>query len=222
MDLPGHGLTRAPEHFTNYDDILGAVLAFIDHLLPGQRFAVVGMSAGGHVARGLVHKRAQSLTGVMFNAAAMQPLYAQRQLPDHVAIREDSDFAAAAGDAADKIRDLQPVCDVAMAGWYHRNLVPARALMQEPFASNSWRSENYPFSFAVHPLAQPFEEPSLILCGRQDTVVGYRDAIPLIEDYPRATFATLDLGGHILQPARPDLFRALVVDWLDRVSPEGT
>jgi pimeloyl-ACP methyl ester carboxylesterase len=67
-------------------------------------------------------------------------------------------------------------------------------------------------------LAEAFAAPALILCGRQDAIVGYRDAWPVIEDYPpHATFAVLDWGGHIVAPARPDLFRTLVVDWLDRI-----
>jgi pimeloyl-ACP methyl ester carboxylesterase len=69
----------------------------------------------------------------------------------------------------------------------------------------------------VENLAAPFAPPALTLCGRQDAIVGYRDAWPVIGDYPHATFAVLDWGGHIVAPARPDLFRALVVDWLDRI-----
>lgn len=217
VDLPGHGETLAPDQIKTMDDVLGALLDFVDQLLPGQRYAVAGMSAGGHLARGLVHHRAAHLTGVMFNAPATVTAMADRTLPAPTTIREDAGFADLVGDRLDQIRRLQPVRDARFAQWHERCFIPAWEQRQRPFSDDLWTQENYPFSFDLHPLAQPFGAPSLILCGRQDTVVGYRDAWPLIEDYPRATFAVLDWGGHIIEPARPDLFRALAVDWLERV-----
>jgi hypothetical protein len=42
-----------------------------------------------------------------------------------------------------------------------------------------------------------------------------------IERFPRATFATLDGCGHLIAPAKRDLFRSLVADWLDRMELEA-
>ena len=81
--------------------------------------------------------------------------------------------------------------------------------------------ENYAFSFDPDKVGAPFAAPSLILAGRQDTIAGYRDAWISIERFPRATFATLDGCGHLIAPAKRDLFRALVVDWLDRMELEA-
>ena len=57
----------------------------------------------------------------------------------------------------------------------------------------------------------------MILVGRQDAAVGYRDAWEVLEDYPRGTFAVLDRAGHNLQIEQETLFNALVNEWLDRV-----
>lgn len=62
-----------------------------------------------------------------------------------------------------------------------------------------------------------FSKLALLLLGRQDSAVGYRDAWKIIENYPRATFAILDTAGHILQIEQEELFNALTNDWLDRV-----
>jgi len=65
----------------------------------------------------------------------------------------------------------------------------------------------------------PFEEPSLILTGRQDSTVGYRGAGELLDELPRATYAVVDLAGHHLgRIERPALFTALVADWLERMT----
>jgi pimeloyl-ACP methyl ester carboxylesterase len=78
-------------------------------------------------------------------------------------------------------------------------------------------SENYEFSFAVDALAKPCPAPALIVSGRQDSIVGYRDAWEIIENYPRATFAVLDRSGYLLGVEQADLFGRLAGEWLDRV-----
>jgi pimeloyl-ACP methyl ester carboxylesterase len=78
------------------------------------------------------------------------------------------------------------------------------------------QSHGYPLSFDVD-AAPPFEKPTLILVGRQDGMVGYRDAWEILENYPRSTFAVLDRAGHNLQIEQETLFNALVNEWLDRV-----
>lgn len=53
-------------------------------------------------------------------------------------------------------------------------------------------------------LDSPFENPTLIITGRQDRVTGYQDAWDLIENIPRATIAVLDRASHF-----PSYCRAL-------------
>lgn len=63
---------------------------------------------------------------------------------------------------------------------------------------------------------QKYDKPALFITGRQDNSVGYQDLWNLIEDYPRATFAVLDLAGHNLQIEQPELFHCLVREWIAR------
>jgi len=58
----------------------------------------------------------------------------------------------------------------------------------------------------------------LIILGRQDYLVGYRDAFRLVDRYPRASFSVLDSAGHAMQIDQAALFGALVAEWLDRMS----
>ncbi len=53
--------------------------------------------------------------------------------------------------------------------------------------------------------------------ARQDTVVGYRDAWKMVEIFPRATFAIIDMAGHSLSWEQEDLFNCLVSEWIQRV-----
>ena len=62
-----------------------------------------------------------------------------------------------------------------------------------------------------------FGKPTLILVGRQDSMVGYHDSWKILENYPRATLAVLDQAGHNLQIEQERVFNTLVGEWLDRV-----
>jgi pimeloyl-ACP methyl ester carboxylesterase len=91
-------------------------------------------------------------------------------------------------------------------------------------ADNSFLSnhlnQNKLFSRNVDNIDKPYEQPTLILLGRQDCMVGYRDSWKLIENYSRASFVILDKAGHNLQNEQEELFQELVKEWIDRVSSE--
>jgi len=75
----------------------------------------------------------------------------------------------------------------------------------------------YAFSFDLAAAGKSFTTPTLIVAGRQDTTVGYRDAWEILESYPRATFAVIDRADHVWPVESPALLAALVDDWLDRI-----
>ena len=77
--------------------------------------------------------------------------------------------------------------------------------------------QRYQLPLAADDEQTPFPAPTLILCGRQDEVVGYRDSLRLLELYPRSTFVVLDRGTHALPVDENELFEALVHNWLTRV-----
>ncbi|WP_337970370.1 alpha/beta fold hydrolase [Virgibacillus salexigens] len=56
--------------------------------------------------------------------------------------------------------------------------------------------------------------------GAQDSVIGYKDAWKLIDNFPIATFATLDMAGHNLRSEQSNVFEALTGNWLERVQHE--
>lgn len=71
------------------------------------------------------------------------------------------------------------------------------------------------------PLAErgaPFERPSLIATGGRTRRSATAPSGGLLDEFPRATFATCDLAGHWLgRIERPKLFMSLVRDWLARI-----
>jgi pimeloyl-ACP methyl ester carboxylesterase len=58
----------------------------------------------------------------------------------------------------------------------------------------------------------------LVLTGRQDSDVGYRDQWRMTENFPRVTFAMLDRAGHGLLIEQAGLLTCVAREWLDRVA----
>ena len=117
-------------------------------------------------------------------------------------------------DAAE-FRQVAVIIDRPAWDSFATTVLPAEAAADDPTVERI--GQRYAFSTDVDAIGEPFDRPSLIVVGRQDSVVGYRDALRLVERFPRATFAILDGAGHLLEGERPALFAALVDDWLDRV-----
>jgi pimeloyl-ACP methyl ester carboxylesterase len=73
--------------------------------------------------------------------------------------------------------------------------------------------------WAIDVGSAPLSSPTLVVAGRRDSVVGYADAVDLLERYPHATLAVIDEAGHALVHERPELVAVLVGDWIDRARP---
>jgi pimeloyl-ACP methyl ester carboxylesterase len=219
LDLPGHGGTPGKDWITNQDKILDVVLDFIDNVIPAQRFVVVGTSAGAYLARGIVHHRLASLDGLLLKVPVIVADDTKRQVPAHVTLVEDAALAAQLEpDEAEGLFQGAVVQSQKVVDYIRANFQSASEIGDLGFqAKIREHPKNYAFSFDIDALPQPFPAPTLIVTGRQDSWVGYRDAWQILDNYPRGTFAVLDRSGHFLGVEQEDLFHALVGEWLDRV-----
>lgn len=97
-------------------------------------------------------------------------------------------------------------------------VAPAAAVADTVFLSPIRQDGNrYGFSFDPDAAEVLFSGSSLIVTGRHDASVGYRDAWRLVRKLPRSTYVILDRAEHGLLIDQQDLFAALVRDWLARV-----
>jgi pimeloyl-ACP methyl ester carboxylesterase len=215
LDLPGMGQTPGPDWLTTQDQMLDAVLAFIDAVVPGERFVLVGTSYGGLLARGVIARRAPQVDGMLLIVPLIQTDPAKQHLPAKtVLVANPALLARLAPEEAADVAGIGVVQDEALVATLRR-LGPAGRMADQAFLA---RLDQTPgLSFDVDDLAEPFPAPVLIVTGRQDHWCGYRDAWELLERYPRATFAVLDRGGHALGATQEELIGALTSDWLDRV-----
>ncbi len=218
IDLPGMGRTKRAEWIVNADSMLEFLLEFIEKVIPGERLLVAGESYGGYLARGL-HKRLGSrVAGLLLICPVIRPALEDRTLPERVALTVDASLLAqlspedAQSAAESLVLQTEPV-------WQRfRDEVLAGIAVADQAYLKAYRESGYAFSFDVDALEKPCPCPTLFIMGRQDSVVGYRDAWPILENFPRATLAVLDRAGHSLQIEQVELFHALVREWLERSS----
>ncbi len=219
-DLPGMGQTRGADWIRGSDQMLEVMTQFIDQVIPNQRFAIAGVSYGGYLARGLVHRRAPLIDGMLLVVPLIMPDNAKRIRPEHMVVAKDEDFTAELAHIDPNI--AQELLEVVVAQnrqlldnqWVKTYIAEAANLVDEKFLAQV--GENYALSFDLDAPAEPCTAPMLFLLGGQDTM-GYPRSLSFIENYPRASFVILDRAGHALWMEQASLYKALVNEWLDRV-----
>jgi pimeloyl-ACP methyl ester carboxylesterase len=204
-DLPGMGRTPAPVTIGSADDVLEVLLAFIDGVIGDQPLLVAGHSAGGYYAQAIAGRRPQQVVGL----ALLCPLLAGiHNVPEHDVTYRSGNIGS------DEFRDYFTVQTAETLARYERYVEPGARLADESALGRigeRWELTTRPQDPAA------YRCPTLLVTGRQDSMVGYARAWDLLEHYPRATFALLDGAGHALPHEQPELLRALVTEWLDRV-----
>jgi pimeloyl-ACP methyl ester carboxylesterase len=221
-DLPGMGRSVAKAGLFGQNDVLEALLAFIDRVLPDGRFALAGTSLGAYLARAVAARRRSRIAGLLLRVPCIFAEDARRTLPPLQAVVADDAFMASL-DAADRayLGDLliqTPAYAEALKR--KRDAVVQPAIQATAPIANEIRTDpgRYGFSFDLIEAEKTFDEPTLIIAGRRDTTVGYRDAWSILDSYPRATFVALDRADHGWPMETPNLLPALIDDWLARIA----
>lgn len=217
IDLPGFGASPAlPAEAAGVDAMAEVVAAVVDAEIGAERFAVLGNSFGGMLARDLACRRPEQLLGL----ALIAPLAVaeDRDLPERVVLHRDEDFLATLppDDLAD-YAELAVTLDAANFDRFERFVLPGLRSFDEA-AAERLRAD---YELSVRPesrLLAPLTAPGVMVLGRQDHVVGFQDQWRLREHYPRMSVGLLDGAGHNVHLDQPTAALALVSDWLDEMA----
>ena len=221
-DLPGMGRSTAKAGLKNQDDMLETLLAFIDRVLPPGPFVLAGTSGGGYLARAIAAQRRSRIDGLLLRVPAIIADTARRTLPSFRPLVRDDALMATLNDeerAAIENVLVQKRDYIEAFGQRQRTLIQPAIDATAPIALEIRADpKRYGFSFDLAEMEKDFDKPTLIVTGRQDMVVGYRDAWTILESYPRATFAAIDRADHGWPIDALGLFGALIDDWLARIA----
>ena len=218
-DLPGMGQSPAGS-IDSSDGIMAAVREFIDAEIGDEPFVLIGESYGGYLARALVAERPSQVLGLgLICPIGVALEHAERTVPEHVVLEVDAEaIAGLSPQAAEDFTGITVLQTADVLRQYEQDVVPGLDAMDVEAMERIRKN----WALTIAPESGPvYTRPSLILCGRQDSVTGYADQYPLTAHYPRATYAVLDMAGHNLQIEQPELLDVLIRDWLARLSREA-
>jgi len=221
FDLPGMGHTPAPRWLINADQMLEAVVAFVNKVLDYDSFLIVGESYGAYLARGIVKLIPERLKGTLLICPVTVADRKQRDLPRRQIFVRDDPFLAGIeqNECKNLFERVLVLQDQKRWNRFTQDIIPGIRTKDRTFLER-YQKQGYSLSFDVDQLQHPFDRPSLIFSGRQDASVGYHDSLKLIENFSRGTFAILDRAGHGLEVEQETVFNCLVDEWLNRVEDD--
>src|SRR4051812_26362866 len=207
-DLPGMGESVPDPSIEDMNGYLNALIDLVDDTFGTEPFAIAGTSAGAALARAIAHERADRVRGLMLRVPMLDFL---RREP----VADD--------DERDATLDTEP-SDAWVPETFRNEAAAKRATLWEPARARAAAMgfvqpiRNDPQRYVLNgDFGSVLTAPTLIVAGRQDTRVGFEDALIAMHQYPRATVAVLDRARHVLPTGDVRLFRSLVTDWLSRM-----
>lgn len=220
VDLPGFGGTPAlpaPGGLPELADWLDGV---VGEIAGEDRFALLGNSLGGLLVREVVARRPGQVAGLAMIAPVVDPDPERRDVPERVVLEKDEALLAELDED-----DAAPFLEMAVIQtrpvWegFREHVLPGVLAVDEDAVD---RLED---RYALDgPLPEErfgeFDRPTLIVTGRQDDKVGWRDQLALAEHFPRLTLAMLDRTGHNAHLDQEAAVGAMVRNWAEDAARE--
>lgn len=216
IDLPGMGSSAAGPEIDSADAVAAAVVAFARKTFGKERFAVLGNSFGGMIARHIVAEFGDQVLGLALLCPVAVAEPEARTLPAQTVLRKDPNLLESL-DAEDRA-DYEAMAVVqSRENWslFRDSVLPG--LRSFDRAAIERISGSYALSVEPEERSPKFHGPAAFIMGRQDQVVGFRDQIALSGHYMQSTIAVLDRAGHNAHLDQRGITASLLKEWLVRM-----
>lgn len=205
-DLPGHADSPS-DGVASAADVVDRLDALVEASIGTEPFAVVGQSYGGHLARGVAARRGAQVRAL----ALICPLVPDDHHPEpHVVVADDGAAATLDADLGSAFTGYFVVRTAWTLARFREAVVPALGPHETEAIGRQLEHAELELEDAGA------DRPTLVLTGRHDAWVGFRQHTRLLDAYPRATSIVVADAGHALPHERPELVAAALQDWLGR------
>lgn len=215
LDLPGMGRTKNRSLVYSADTILQVLMNFIEKVIGNQPFLLVGESYGGYLSRGILSKIPQSILGILFICPVIYPDSSQRILPTNSMKIENLELWRTLKKEEKMMFESEFFLFNKLT--YERG-VNEVLIGNQNADKDALKKISECYSFSKWFVEPHFDGATTFLLGKQDSVVGYKDAFNLMENYKTATYIALNGAGHNFQIEAPCIFESMVSQWLDSIS----
>lgn len=216
LDLPGFGQTPRLPAKGGLPELAAWLNATIKGIIGSAPFAIVANSLGGLLARNAVAQHLDQCLGFALLAPVVDPIIANRNLPQQQVMNHDPALLATLSAA-----DAESYCELAVFqskdNWqrFQRAALPGIRAAQQVAMDKLAQCYQLP-DFSDDVFAD-FYQPVLIVAGKQDWVVGYRDQWELAQYLNHATYAVLDCAGHNIHLDQPHAVKSLLGAWSKQI-----
>lgn len=216
LDLPGFGASAAGVEIDSSLAVAEAVAEFIRREFGDMPFALVGHSFGGLVARYLAGVFGSQVLGLALIAPVVVAEHERRRAPAHTVLVPAGSWIAELSDEDREGFESNCIIHTPQMWRVYRDQIIAGISTNDPGVVERVGA-NYALPGEPERRFGAFAAPSVLILGRYDSSVGYRDQLDLVDDYPSSTVAVLDRAGHMPFLEQPELVETLLRDWLERV-----
>ena len=204
--LPGFGQSTRPEWMLSVRDLAAWVTWFARDLRLPQPLPVIGFSMGGWVAAEIATMNAAIFKKMVLVApAGLKP-----------ETSEIWDYFAHSGREAFEQSFYDPEQSAEYAQYYGKAWTPEEEAQvesnREMAARLLWKP--YMRSHTLRPLLRGITTPTLLVWGREDTIIPLHVSQLYQRAIPGATATVLDRCGHMPELEKPEAFVQVVLDFL--------
>lgn len=218
VDLPGHGRSSRLPHMSS-SAVIDAVAGYIDEHFVNQRFVMVGASYGGFLARALHVQYTSRVVGTALLAPAVRASE-NRTVYQGGPVYSDGfelDPTTETLPALDAFLALNPLHTIGSYHSFRTHVVPG--LLAHDADAITELQQHYdlePYPEATY--GESLTGRSLVVTGKQDSVVGWREQLDLAEFYEHQTYAAIDDAGHNVHLDQSAVTGHLITTWLSTLT----
>lgn len=205
IDLPHMGLSQNIR-CEGSDDYVDLLEEFCNEHMK-EEFIIAGFSYGGYLARAL-ENRIKRVKGTILICPVVKTKREDRILPefevfvqdDYVKTKSNEDYEEMYVIQNKRTYDLNEKC-----------FAKAFELANGEKLSQIFRNS---YELSKNPDEVKTDNPCLLLIGKQDVTVGYKDALSIIDRYKYITVGLLNQAGHGLPIEQPELTKEHIDNYL--------
>lgn len=211
-DLPGMGNSTA-EGVDSADAVVTVLEEFIDQVVGPEPLVIIGHSFGAHIARGIAARRPTQVRGLVL----ICPLIPNNAQPEkHVVLGDEGVAASLPPDQAEEFSGYFVVQTEETVDRFRTAVAPVLGRFDGEAVNLQMKS----WALDPDPETSGYDQSVLVLTGRHDSTVGYRQHTALLDRYPRATSIVLAEAGHALPHEHPEVLEVALHRLLVRAGHE--
>ncbi len=217
IDLPGMGNTILKEEISTTDDIFNIIKEAADILIREDTYYIASESYGSYLARAFIKNDFERIGGLMMICPVAVAEFEKRDIPKPLIVQRDKNLYSSLSE--NDRRTCDTVLTIQTEKVWKRYIEEVRSGVRKSNITllKKIKRDGYAFRDNVDFLESPFVKPVLVLLGRQDQSVGFRDSFRLADNFPRADFIILDGAGHMLQIEKEAEFSFHTEKWLEKL-----